>query len=336
MRPTIAMIAQMAGVSATTVDRVLNGRGRVKSRTREQVLRVAQETGYLDKASAPVAAPVLLDFILPEGQSSFIETLASHLRGAAENSRVPVTPRIRFFDRSNPEGLATQILSLKGKSQGIGVVAVDLPEVREAIRQVAAAGIPVLNMVSDLTNVPKIGYVGIDNRAAGRLAGLLLSRLIKSETGKIAVFAGSLAYRGHEEREMGFRHFLSEETRLEVVEMREVRDNVETMHQEALALLKRHPDLAGIYNIGGGNRGIAMALMETGCAGKVVFIGHELTEHSRQFLLRRVMDAVIDQNPRVEARDAIELLAHAARGEPQPNLPPIRIQVVFRENIPQV
>ena len=32
-----------------------------------------------------------------------------------------------------------------------------------------------------------------------------------AEPKKVALFAGSLSYRGHEEREMGFRHILAEE-----------------------------------------------------------------------------------------------------------------------------
>ena len=46
------------------------------------------------------------------------------------------------------------------------------------------------------------------------------------------------------------------------------------------------------------------------------------------------MDAVIDQNPRVEAREAIGLLASSIRGRPFEEHPP-RLQVIFRENIPE-
>ena len=61
--------------------------------------------------------------------------------------------------------------------------------------------------------------------------------------------------------------------------------------------------------------------------------GLVLLEEYRKFDTGTV-DAVIDQNPRVEARDAIDWLIQAAAGRPQPNLPPIRIQAVFKENIP--
>ena len=256
MKTTIAYIAEQAGVSVTTVDRVLNGRGGVRPRTHDRILKIAAAAGYsLEPLPLPKLVPVTLDFFLPEGQSSFIGALVHHLGTAAKFARLPAQPQIQFFDRSRPAEVATMIHELRGKSQGLGIVALDLPEIREAIRQLAGSGVPVLNLLTELTNAPRIGYVGVDNRAAGRLAGLLLSRFLGGAQGKVAVFAGSMSYRGHEEREMGFRHILSEESSLEIAEIREVPDNVEAMHDDALLLLKRHHDLAGIYAIGGGNRG---------------------------------------------------------------------------------
>ena len=99
------------------------------------------------------------------------------------------------------------------------------------------------------------------------------------------------------------------------MQLRENLDDFERSYPEAKSLLDAHPDLAGIYDIGAGNRGIARALEESGRAGEVVFIGHELTEHTRRFLLSGVMDAVIDQSPRLEARKATHALAEAARGQ---------------------
>ena len=54
--------------------------------------------------------------------------------------------------------------------------------------------------------------------------------------GEVALFAGSLSYRGHEEREMGFRHILADEfPNLRIVELREVRDDLERSYREATA-----------------------------------------------------------------------------------------------------
>lgn len=338
MRTTLADIAREAGVSTATVDRVLNGRNGVREGTRAHVLKIAGRLGYIEEAAAPAASPVVpvtLDIVLPGGSNTFIDNLAAQIADAV-TQRPDVRLRVHSIEGFDPDGLARKLDSFHGSTAGVGLIGLDHPLVREAIRSLAERGVPVMTLVSDISHVPRFGYVGIDNRAAGRLAGHLLGRFLRTDSGKVALFAGSLSYRGHEEREMGFRHKIAEDyPGLAIVELREIRDDTERAYREASALLERHPDLAGIYNIGAGNRGIVRALTEAGLARSVVFVGHELTEFTRRFLISGVMDAVIDQNPRVEAREAIDRLARAARGETKPDGPAIRIQAIFKENIPE-
>ena len=78
----------------------------------------------------------------------------------------------------------------------------------------------------------------------------------------------------------------------------------------------------GIYNIGAGNSGIGQALHEFSRQKSIIFIGHELTDHSKTLLLTGTMDAVIDQNPRVEAREAIAMLTYAILEKPYEYLAP--------------
>ncbi len=75
---------------------------------------------------------------------------------------------------------------------------------REALRSLAADDVKVVTIASDILHVPRVAYIGIDNRAAGRLAGYVMSRFMGAgRAGKVALFAGSLSYRGREERENG-------------------------------------------------------------------------------------------------------------------------------------
>jgi LacI family transcriptional regulator len=341
MRSTLADIANEAGVSPATVDRVLNKRSNVKPRTRDMVLDVARRLGYLAGEGPPQRSPPLSDrvhlsFVLPIGTNSFIETLRQQIIDLAMN-RPDLSVEIITLAEFRPEILAGALYDLIGKTRGIGVISLDHPIVREAIRTVNAAGIKVLTLASDISDVPRIAYVGIDNRAAGRLAGYLLGRLLpKRGRATIALFAGSLSYRGHEEREMGFRHILSEEfPEIEIVEMLEMQDDREMAYSKASALLQRHPNLSGIYNIGAGNAGIARALREAGRQREVVFIGHEATGVTREALLDGTIDAVIDQNPRVEAREALNILSSSIRGHEYVRHQP-RLQVIFKENIPEI
>ena len=55
------------------------------------------------------------------------------------------------------------------------------------------------------------------------------------------MLAGSLSYRGHEEREMGFRHILSEEFGdLVIVQLREILDDMSRSYAETKALVELH------------------------------------------------------------------------------------------------
>lgn len=335
MRAKLTDIAREAGVSTATVDRVLNNRGGVRERTREAVTEAARRLKYVPEASAS-AETLQLDFVIPLGTNTFMKNLIQRIEEQAK-LRPGLAVRIHQIDGIDPDRLARRLLSLRGKTQGVGLIALDHPVVREAIRQLSADNVAIVTIASDIHQVPRVGYVGIDNRQAGRLAGFIMGRFLPRHTShKVALLAGSLSYRGHEEREMGFRHILSEEfPNLELVEIREMLDDRDRAFAEASVLFERHPDISGIYNVGAGNQGIAKVLREKARNRDLVFIGHEATENNKKLLLDGTLDAVIDQNPLVQARETLNLLQNAILGLPYtPHLP--RVQVVFRENIPIV
>lgn len=339
IRPTHIDIAREAGVSPATVDRVLNERAGVRRRTREVVLGVATRLGYMsDGAEAGpslAVASIRLDFVLPMGANPFIKMLHDQLEQQAALRR-ELDVHFHMIEGFNPDTLARTLQDLRARTQGVGLIALDHPTVREAIRSLSASGVKVVTLASDIHHVPRIAYVGIDNRQAGRLAGHLVGRFLgRTEPRKVALFAGSLAYRGHEEREMGFRHILGEEfPNLQIVELREVRDDPDRAYVEASALLERYADLAAIYNVGAGNSGIARALKERRRDGSIVFMAHEATDVHKALLLDGTIDALIDQNPRVEARETLNILVGSIRNEPYDYHGP-RVQIIFKENIPE-
>lgn len=337
MRPTLSDIARVSGVSAATVDRVINNREGVKSQTRARVLTVARQLGYLDPNETPSQQrlrPLRLHILLPEGSNAFICELAEQVSRQTQklDAVEAIVETILEFD---PPALAARLAELEGATDGIGLVALDHPTVREAIRKLAQSGTPIITIASDIHNVPRLAYIGIDNGQAGRLAGYVTGRFLgKGQKAKVAFFAGSLSYRGHQEREMGFRQVLSEDFKtLEIVELHEVREDRDKAYAETLALLDRHPDLAAIYNAGGATTGIASALKERGRDRDIVFVAHEVTPGNKALLLDGTLDAVIDQDPRAEISEALNTLAHAARGIDYRGAL-TRLQIVFRENLP--
>jgi LacI family transcriptional regulator len=340
IKATIVDIADEAGVSPATVDRVLNERHGVRRATADRVIAVARRLNYPLPAQM-IARPGLnhlnFDFLLPSGPNTFMQNLARHAATIEHSDGIfAARGRVHLVEGFNPAALSRTLLKIGEKTDGIAMVALEHPLVREAVNTLVGRDVPVATFLSDLSNSRRIGYIGVDNRAAGRTAGYLLGRFIGPHAGKVAMIAGSLSYRGHEEREMGFRHILGEEfPELRIVGVAEGRDDHTRNYAAAKAMLAEHPDLIGIYNIGAGSRGIAEALTELKASRRIVFIGHELTEHTRRHLMEGAMDAVINQDPVHEVTNAMRLLMnHRAQRDPMIAVEATRIEVFVRENLP--
>ena len=100
-------------------------------------------------------------------------------------------------------------------------------------------------------------------------------------------------------------------------------------------LLSRQPDLVGLYSVGAGNRGIAAALEASGRAHDIIWIAHELTVHTRDLVLRGVIDAIINQDPGHEARSAARVLLAHRWGDPvMADQERINIDIFLRDNLP--
>lgn len=114
--------------------------------------------------------------------------------------------------------------------------------IREADSQLTARGKPAIMIVSDMPNSGRTAYIGLVNRAVGRTVALLLV-IIKNESGKIALIAGSRSYKTDEERELGFLIKMEEAfQQYEKIGVREGHDNRDENYQHAVLLLKEYPD----------------------------------------------------------------------------------------------
>lgn len=339
-RITIQDVAREAGVSVATVDRVLNRRSGVRAETVKRVEAAADKLAYQpDRLAARLARArdYRFCFILPTGTNTFMQTLRAEVEGTAERlSAERVRIAVRLVDVFDAMALAEELESLGDDFDGVAVVALDHPAVREAINGLVDAGVKAVTLVSDAPGSKRVHYVGIDNTAAGRTAAMLLGRFIGQREGKVGLIAGSLALRDHVERQFGFEQVMAREfPHLEVLPVREGRDDYEKVQAVTAALLEETPDLAGIYNVGAGNRGIAAALEAAGRAQDVVFLAHDLTPFTRRLLVRGIIDAVVNQDPGHQARSAARVLLSSCEGTPiVVDQERIRIDVFLRDNIP--
>ena len=340
VKATIEDVAVEAGVSVATVDRVLNGRAAVRPPTAERVEKAIRRLNYQpDRLAARLARgrEYRFCFILPEGSNAFMATLAEAVQAEAlRMEREKVVIDLLHTDVFDAQQLAMTLDTIGSLYDGVAVVALDHPRVREALNALAERGVTVVTLVSDVPSSRRVHYVGIDNSAAGRTAATLMGRYLSDRRGKVGLIAGSLSLRDHIERQFGFEQVMAHDfPNLTLLPVREGRDDRVKVQGVAEQLLADHPELIGLYNVGAGSGGIAAALEQAGRARDMVFITHELTEDTRRALIDGTIDIIINQDAGHEVRSAIRvLMSKADRAPIVEQMERIRIDIYLRDNIP--
>lgn len=314
-RSTIQDLAATAGVSVSTIDRILNGRSAVRPATADRVLAAAEEIGFY-------ALPALrqrlqarhpgtrIGVLLQQSHRTFYRMIAKALRQAATETAEPVELIVEHMDDLSPEAVADRMLRLGAEVDAITVVSAEHPRIASAIDQLAARGVPTYGLISELTATTATGYVGLDNWRVGRTAAWAAASLCQ-RPGRVGILVGNHRYRCQELNESGFRSYLREHApHLTLLEP------VQTFEDNAIArdvteqLLHREPELVALYVAGGGMPGALEALRASGRTTSLVTLGNDLTEHTRLGLIDHVL-AMVFAHP--IQRLATETIAHVQR-----------------------
>lgn len=327
-------VARVAGVSKSTVDRVLNGRPGVRASTLERVNAALESLGYAPNALARRIASTAgrVDILLPSNENLFFDDLVTRLH--EEEARRDIEMRLVRMNAFDPPSLAAALNGISENTQAVISVALDAPEVRDAVDRLEARGTRVVTLVSDVPQSRRSAYIGFDNFAAGRTAGALMALLVPPGAGAVAVLVGHLGLRDHLDRRSGFEQVIAERRPdLRVLQAGACRDLPELAQEMVARLLAETPDLTGLYVAGAGNRGVVAALAKAAPPGLAV-VGHELTSITRAALLEGRYHAVIVQDTHELARRALDAALSPAAGEEAASSGLLPIQIVFKENLP--
>lgn len=316
-RPTIADVAQHAGVSVSTVDRVLNGRAPVRSDTASRIQAAAEALGFhaagvLRERVKGVQPRCTLGFLLQEPQSAFYRVVGRALQEATEaETSIRGHAVVQYMDDISPEAVSARMREFGEQVDALAVVAGDHPLIASSIEHLAARQVPVFALISDLSTPLRAGYVGLDNRRKGRTAAWFITRLAR-EPGPIAIFVGSHRIQCQELCEMSFRSYVREfAPEFEVLEPIVTLENEQVAMEGMREILRRNSDLAGFYVVGSGVDGVLRALEAEGIAAgstQIIGVGHELTPATRHGLLTGQLHAVLSHPLELLAQRVVECM----------------------------
>ena len=339
-KPTVHDIAKEAGVSLATVDRVLNSRPGVREKTVDRVREAVERLGYVRDINAANLARqrrYRFAFLLPEGQSQFLDSLEAAVDEAASGlidwrCELEVI-RATFRDPLALTAVERRILSTG--TDGVAIMGHETPLIRDMIARLKARGLTVVALVTDQPNSERDHFIGIDNMAAGRTAGVLMGRFLGERAGRVAVIVNSTQSRDMVDRRAGFDEVMASRfPHIEALPSLEGRDDRERVATVLEACIDRQGPLIGIYCAGAGTRGVTRMVKERGLAGQVVVVAHELTSHCREALEEGTVDVVITQNVGHIVRSAVRVLrAKSDEAEIIESQEKIRIEIAIKENL---
>lgn len=343
-RPTIKMVAERAGVSRGTVDRVINNRSHVSEEVRERILTAMRELGYMPVQMAQAQAlglisaqqPLRLGVLLPNWRGYFYSEAS---RGIAEAKRHLEEYGVEVFvekcETDLPDESVERIDSLAQKGvRGIALCSKNHSAVQRKIDRLAEAGVPVITFNSDIPESRRVSFVGEDIVRGGRVAGEIMKKCVRS--GKTLLAAvGNLEFHAHKLRLQGFMERLQEygydRNNIRIVE---TYNDYTLSYQKITEELAHTPSIAGIYMANDSISGCTEAVRAAGRQGEIPIISHDVTEATRRLLKSGDVDFTIAQNIYRQGYRPLMLLYSLLQKNEQPEtMEHLPVQIICSQNL---
>lgn len=279
MKITTQTIADLAGVSRATVDKVIHGRPGVGEAKKAEILRIMSEQNYVPvpvrrklRESAS-SAPIRIAIIMSDLRDDFMTKFHKGTEIAA-SEHVLTALQVDYYYCSTYDPQPTlQILEYLSTSgvNGIALRGFDDPAIIKKVNELSAAGIAVLTFDTDVPGADRICYIGEDLERTGSMSASLLCRSIGYQ-GEIAVMIGSHSSETSIRRLHGFEEYLSHSAPdVRIVTIEETFSQPLIAYEKTRQVIDRYPDLAGIWNSVSQSEDIARAIIDAGKQHKIHF-----------------------------------------------------------------
>lgn len=220
--------------------------------------------------------------------------------------------------------------------KGILVDAIDVNGIMPAIKEAAAANIPVIAIDAVLPAGPQAAQVGVDNSEGGKILGKYFVDYVGKEMGGKARLGivGALNSAIQNQRQKGFEETLKSNPKItiaDVVDGQNVQDNAMTAAEN---LITGNPDLTAIYATGEPALLGAIAAVENqGRQKDIKVFGWDLTAKAIAGIDGGYVTAVLQQDPEKMGAEALKALNTITSGKSVPKTILVPATVVTKANV---
>lgn len=336
---TLKEIADLAGVSRGTVDRVLNHRGSVNPKTAEKVMSIVQALNYQPNRAGTALAAQKKKYkigVVVFGRSNpfFDEVMRGVHDKSDELKSYGITTIIRRVDFNVRAQLdAIDELVAEGMS-GLVLAPYNDQAICDKINELNEAHIPVVTVNTDIDGSERMAYVGSDYYRGGSIAAGLFA-LSTSGDISLGIITGSDNVLCHTERIRGLQSTLAESyPRIRVNDILENHDDEIESYTVTKQLLDEHPETGALFFTAAGIYGGCKAVAESGLHPRIITFDEVPT--TLELIEKGTVLATISQQPYKQGYHSLDILFEYLTSGifPEDELQYVEHSIIIRENLP--
>lgn len=247
-------IAERAGVSVGTVDRVLHNRPNVSKPAREKVEQALKEMKYQPNVYASALAynkSYVFIALIPQHESeAYWEEVEQGLKKAMEMRRdFHIDVKLMYYERFNNESFVNCYTQcLESNPNGVIIVPIEIDTTKLFTDKLHERQIPFVMLDSYMPDLKPLSFFGQDSFCSGYFAARMLM-LIASGEKEIMIMKlmkdGHVTSKQQVNREVGFRHYMHDHfPSINILELhlpfRGTRSEYDTMLRD---FLEAHPNV---------------------------------------------------------------------------------------------
>jgi len=339
----IVDIAELAGVSKGTIDRVIHNRGEVSDTTRKKVMRIIRESHYEpDILASTLASRKLFRFavLFPEenrDSSFWSKPLIGVNDASREIARYGIITENYLFKQFNRLSFKRQTERImQDEPDAVLIAPFYHDETVILTGNCNKRNIPYMFVNANFHDDNKLSFVGQDSKQSGYLAARLMNYSTFPDSG-ILVLNISAAFDNHKHilsRQEGFESFFRENTELRNnIVIHNIKDTDKNSIDNSLkGILKKSAAMRGIF-VTNSKVYLIARYIEENRIRHVTLIGYDLIDENIRHIENNTIDFLISQRPEEQGYDGImTLFNHVVLKKSVKKEQHLPIDIITKEN----
>jgi LacI family transcriptional regulator len=337
-------IAQLAGVSVGTVDRVLHNRGRVSDDALKKVMGVLEQIDYKPNLIARTLGANKTYRIAalmpnPDQDPYWASTKSGMSLAEAEWLRYGVKVESHFFnlyDKNSFKEVAETVA--ESMPDGILVAPIFYHETLPFFELFKENGIPYVLFNTNIPEANALSFIGQDLYQSGRVGAELMQLAQQDEQGLLLVLHinEDLDNSVHlAEKEKGFReYFEGRKNQPFDIQTVNLYDPSDALGEKQISTLLSDNNIKGIFVSTSKGTYLIASFLEKHNKTHIKLVGYDMLQENIRYMKRGVVDFLINQNPKRQAFLGINhLVGHLILKKDAPLKDLLPLEIISRENL---